>query len=406
MMEAELAITGLGRRGDGIAEWNGQTLHVPYVLPGEKVRAKIEGERPSVLARLVDGPGRVRPFCPHFGQCGGCQAQHMSAELYRQWKQGLLSEALRQQGIVTEAMPLVDAHGEGRRRASFHVRVDGGAVRAGFMEMRSHRLADIATCPILVPALGPLHGICVAIGAVLGNCDVSATATTGGLDVAVKAERRARERDLVRAAPLCAELGLARLSINGEVLATLSVPRIAMGRALITPPPQSFLQATAKGEEELSRLVGAAVGKAKAVADLFCGLGPFALRLAETTRIRAFDSDRAAISALLAASRQTPGLKPVEAEVRDLFREPLTAKELSAYGAVVFDPPRAGAEAQARQIARSEVRDVAAVSCDPGTLARDAAILMAGGYRLLTLTPVDQFKWSFHLEAVAHFRKD
>jgi len=405
MMEAELAITGLGRRGDGLAAWNDRVLHVPFALPGEKVRAEIEGERVRVLSRFMDGPDRVEPFCPHYGQCGGCQAQHMSEALYRRWKSGIVVEAFQKRGVEAPVTDLVDAHGEGRRRATYHVRVEGSVSRAGFMEIRSHRLADIANCPILVPALASLHGISCAIGAVLGDCDVSATATATGLDIAVKAARRTRQRELVRVAPLCAELGLARLSLNGEAVASPREPRIAMGWAMVAPPPQSFLQATARGEEELSRLVIAGVGKAKMVADLFCGLGPFALRLAETARVQAYDSDRAAVAALAAAHRRTPGLKPVAAEVRDLFREPLTAKELSPYAAVVFDPPRAGAEAQARQIARSDVRDVIAVSCDPGTLARDAAILVAGGYRLLAATPVDQFKWSFHLETVAHFRK-
>ncbi|MBM3520435.1 MAG: class I SAM-dependent RNA methyltransferase [Alphaproteobacteria bacterium] len=403
-MEEVLDITGLGRRGDGLATLVGRSVHVPFALPGEKVRAEVDGERARVMARLSDGPDRASPFCPHFGICGGCQMQHLAEAPYRQWKRGLVGEAFRHQKLMVEVAPLIDAHGEGRRRVSLHVRVKNGAVTAGFMEMRSHALVDIEACPILAPALAPIHGIACAMGAALGNCDLAATATETGLDIAVKAERPA-ERNLARAATLCTTLDLARLAINGETVAMLRAPQLAMGRARVSPPPQFFLQATAKGEEELSRLVLDAAGKAKVIADLFCGCGPFALRLAERSRVDAIDSDRAAVVALGAAHRQTPGLKPIVTTARDLFREPLAAKELSPYDAVVFDPPRAGAEAQARQIAKSTVRDVIAVSCDPATLARDAAILIAGGYRLLALTPVDQFKWSFHLEAVAHFRK-
>jgi 23S rRNA (uracil1939-C5)-methyltransferase len=170
-------------------------------------------------------------------------------------------------------------------------------------------------------------------------------------------------------------------------------------------PPVSFLQATVAGEQRLAERVVTAVGKAKSVADLFCGVGPFTLRLAETARVAAFDTDKAAIAALSRAIRATSGLKPVEPAVRDLFREPLVANEVKSFDAIVFDPPRAGAEAQARQIAKSKVKTVIAVSCDPITLARDTEILASGGYQIESVTPIDQFKWTSHVETVAVFRK-
>jgi 23S rRNA (uracil1939-C5)-methyltransferase len=177
------------------------------------------------------------------------------------------------------------------------------------------------------------------------------------------------------------------------------------GRARIPLPPGAFLQATALGEETLARLVLEAIGEAARIADLFCGIGPFALRLAEQASVLAMDGDDPALKAVDRAARGTPGLKPVTTEIRDLFRNPLTTRELDRYEAVIFDPPRAGAEAQARELAQSKVPTVIAVSCDPATLARDLAILVEGGYRIEAITPVDQFKYAAHVETVAVLRR-
>jgi 23S rRNA (uracil1939-C5)-methyltransferase len=198
---------------------------------------------------------------------------------------------------------------------------------------------------------------------------------------------------------------LARLTRHGELIAQRAVPTVKMGKARIALPPGSFLQATAAGEEALARLVDSHIDKPKVVADLFCGLGPFALRLAERARVAAFDSDQASIVALKAAAAATSGLKPVEAEARDLFRRPLVGPELKRFDAVVFDPPRQGAEAQSRELAKSAVPVVVAVSCNPATFARDVKILTEGGYRLTDVTPVDQFRHSAHVEIVARLSR-
>ena len=177
-----------------------------------------------------------------------------------------------------------------------------------------------------------------------------------------------------------------------------------MGKASVVLPPGAFLQATVEGEAVLARLVAEHAGNAKAVADLFCGVGPFALRLAERARVVAADTDAPAIAALRQAAK-TPGLKPIEAKARDLFRRPFAPDELKSFGAVVFDPPRQGAEAQARQLAASKVPLVVAVSCNAATFARDARLLVDGGYRLTAITPVDQFRYSAHVEIVARFER-
>jgi 23S rRNA (uracil1939-C5)-methyltransferase len=178
-----------------------------------------------------------------------------------------------------------------------------------------------------------------------------------------------------------------------------------MGRARVTLPPGAFLQATEAGESELARLVCAHAGKAQNIADLFCGVGPFALRLAENARVTAIDIDAAAIAALKNAASTTSGLKPIAAEARDLFQRPLVAPELKRFDAVIFDPPRPGAEAQARQLAASAVPVIIAVSCNRTTFARDVRILVDGGYRLTAVTPLDQFRYSFHVEIVARLEK-
>jgi 23S rRNA (uracil1939-C5)-methyltransferase len=185
----------------------------------------------------------------------------------------------------------------------------------------------------------------------------------------------------------------------------IAAPGIAMGRANVILPPGSFLQATALGEETLARLVADYAGKTKTIADLFCGVGPFALRLAERARVTAVDSDAKAIEALTGATKTASGLKPVEAFARDLFRRPLVVQELKTFDAVIFDPPRQGAEKQAQELAQSKVPLVIAVSCNAATFARDAKRLIDGGYRLDAVTPVDQFKYTAHVEIVARFAR-
>lgn len=398
-MTETVTITGLGQRGEGLTEHHGQRLFVPFTLPGETADIDVEGDRATVVSLRDASSARTAPFCPYFGTCGGCALQHAGPELYAGFKRDLVVEALRHRSIETDVSPLLHARGNGRRRAVLHTA--GGA--AGYMRARSHDLLDIDVCPILVPSLQTTAPrMAREIGAFIGTGDVLFTATDTGIDVAVKPAKRVKPERLV---PLAQRLRLTRLALDGEVIYQLTPPTLRMGRATVTLPVGSFLQATAAAEEALAGLVVAAVGKVRAVADLFGGLGPFALRLAETAKVAAFDADKPAIAALAQAVRHTQGLKAVTATTRDLFRDPLAPVELAPFDAVVFDPPRAGAEAQSRELAASKVRTVVAVSCDPRTFARDASILIAGGYRLESVTPVDQFAWSPHVEVVGVFRR-
>ncbi|MGE3832734.1 MAG: class I SAM-dependent RNA methyltransferase, partial [Parvibaculaceae bacterium] len=314
----------------------------------------------------------------------------------------LVVTALKHRGLSAEVGPLVDAHGAGRRRATLHVRKMADGIIAGFNAARSHDVHDIDVCPILVPALAAAPAIAREIGAIVGDCDVMFTACDNGIDVNIEAKRKLSPLVL---APLAEKTGLLRLSVSGESVVTRAKPFIAMDRAQVTPPPGSFLQATRMGEETLAALVLAAMGKTKHCLDLFCGVGPFALRIAEHAAVHAADSDAGALAALDAAARHAKGLKPIRTEKRDLFREPFTLAEFRPYDAVVFDPPRAGAEAQSRHLAKSKIPLIVAVACDPASFARDASILIAGGYRLEKVTPVDQFAFTAHVEMVGVFRK-
>lgn len=390
----QITIEHLNWRGEGVGD--GQTFR--NVLAGETVD-------PATGQVVQASPERIAPFCKYFVKCGGCQLQHWQEAPYRAWKKTLVASALQKRGLDFPVGDIIDAHGAGRRRVSLHVRRWDGVVTAGFMAARSHDLIDIDQCPILVPALLGAPEIARKLGAKLGDCDVSFTAADNGLDVTIKAERKIADEQMPRLAGLVAELNLARLNINGNLVAMRVAPIVSIGKALVQVPPGSFLQATKLGGETLANLVVAALGKSKSVADLFCGVGPFAFRVAEQAKVTAIDSDKPAIAALAQAARLASGLKPLKAEARDLMREPLVANELKEFDAVVFDPPRAGAEAQAKQLAKSAVKTIVAVSCDPASFARDAEILMGGGYKIRSLTAVDQFKWTSHVEIVGSFSR-
>ena len=398
----------MGHRGDGVAEVREQPVYVPYALPGETVEVEaVPGhpDRRHLLAVSIASPDRVEPICPHFGTCGGCAVQHWSRASYRAWKRGLVIDALAQAGIEAQVADLLDAHGEGRRRAVFHARAHNHDIlEVGFAAARSHRIVDIDRCPVLSPALAGAIDAAWDLAEILKRkgkpLDIQVTATEAGLDIDLRGSGLLPPTLMTKLAQSADAHRLARLTRHGELVAPRATPTIRVGKAVVSLPPGAFLQATAAGEAELARLVCAHAEGARTIADLFCGIGPFALRLAERAKITAADSDAAALAALDVAAKSTPGLKSIANERRDLFRRPLVETELNQFDAVVFDPPRQGAMAQAQKLARSEVPVVIAVSCNAATFARDLRILLDGGYRLETVTPVDQFRYTPHVESV------
>jgi 23S rRNA (uracil1939-C5)-methyltransferase len=408
-MTERLTISHLGHRGDGIADGPDGPVYVPCTLPGETVETEPwpgHPDRRHVLKVLTASEARATPICQHFGTCGGCALQHWQSAPYLAWKRGLVIAALQQANLECEVGDVIDAHGAGRRRATFHARRGGHDIlNVGFAAAQSHHIVPIDRCPILAPALDGAVSAAWAIAQMLDPVnkplDIQCTATDSGIDMDIRGSGRLSPKLSTRLAQAAAEQRLARLTRHGELVYQRSAPTIRIGRAVVELPPGAFLQATAEGEETLARLVISHLSGAKAAIDLFCGVGPFALRIAEFARVSAADSDEVAVAALTKAA-PAPGLKPVAAQARDLFRRPFLAQELGS-NAVVFDPPRQGAEAQAREIAKSKAPVVVAVSCNPTTFARDAKLLCDGGYRLTQVTPVDQFRYSMHTEVVAKF---
>jgi 23S rRNA (uracil1939-C5)-methyltransferase len=408
-----LVIGRLGHRGDGVADGPAGAIYVPDTLPGETVEVEgVPGQPDRRRLLNVEKPSaeRIAPICPYFGICGGCALQHWQTASYRAWKRGLVIAALRQVGVDAEVAELIDAHGEGRRRAVFHARhTKRDVIEVGFSAARAHNVIAIDRCPILAKSLDGAIKSAWAIAELLGPTrkplDIHITATDEGLDVDVRGSGPLTAATMGSLARAAERQNLARLTRHGELIAQARAPSLRMGSARVLLPPAAFLQATVEGEAMLSRLVLDACAGAKQVADLFAGVGPFALRLAATARVRAFDADEAAVAALNRAAETTRGLKSVEAQRRDLFRSPLSGAELARCEAVVFDPPRQGAHAQSRELAASSVPIIVAVSCNPGTFARDVRQLVDGGYRLTAVTPVDQFRYSSHVEIVARLEK-
>ncbi|MCV3735470.1 class I SAM-dependent RNA methyltransferase (plasmid) [Rhizobium sp. TRM96647] len=416
MSTETVTISRLGSGGDGIASGPEGPLYVPFTLPGETVAIARVKNHGTVISTSAASPDRIAPACPHFGPdgrngtCGGCSLQHASDGLYHAFKRGLVADALKSKGIAAEVAPLVIARPGERRRVVFTARRTEKGLLLGFNQAGSHHIVDIDQCPIsrpgIVGKLDAIRAVATALSTDSQGFRLTVLETLSGLDLAFEGVRKVGDRQR-RAVTECVLglSGITRVSHDGEILIEPQKPQIDFGGVLVSPPPGGFTQATKEAEDAMAALVLGHIGKAKRVADLFAGSGTFALRMARSARVHAVEGDEKALKALDHAARHAQGLKGVTVEKRDLFRRPLMASELKVFDAVVFDPPRAGAEDQCRELARSGVKKIAAVSCNPVTLARDLAILTAGGYRVTGVTPIDQFLWSSHVEAVATLEK-
>ncbi|MEH2512480.1 23S rRNA (uracil1939-C5)-methyltransferase [Nitrobacteraceae bacterium AZCC 1564] len=412
-MSERLTIDHVGHFGDGVALIDSASIYVPYALGGETVDvlpSPGHADRRTLAHVIEASPERIDPFCPHFGTCGGCAIQHWQDSAYRNWKRQLVVDTFAHAGIACEVEDLIDAHGTGRRRMTMHARQSQqGILRVGFAAAGRHEIIAIDHCPILAPAMrGAVEAaneIAELLKPVSKPLDIQITAADNGLDIDVRGSGPLNTAMLSALSKLAAKHDLARLTRHGELVIMRRAPVMRIGKAEVTLPPGSFMQPTLAGEEALAGLAVTLCKGAKHVADLFCGFGPFALRLAEKFKVTAFDSDAVAVAALQHAVKNTQGLKPIKAEARDLFRRPLMPQELRDVDCVVFDPPRQGAQAQSQQLAASKIARVVAVSCNPATFARDARILLDGGFKLDSVTPVDQFRHTPHVELVARFRR-
>tara|TARA_R110002094_G_scaffold2053_4_gene8628 strand:- start:8599 stop:9819 length:1221 start_codon:yes stop_codon:yes gene_type:complete len=402
----EHIITRLGHHGDGIADG---PLYAPITLPGEVVTGEVDGQTLRNVRIVTPSEDRVAPPCRHFKTCGGCQLQHASDDFVANWKLNVVRNALDAHGLETGLRPIITSPPQSRRRATFAAKRTKNGAMAGFHGRASDVVIEIPDCQLVQPEVLAALPIAEKL-AIVGTSRKAALAVTVtsskyGLDVAAQHGKALDGPLRQELAQLCDQMGLARLSWDSEVIAMRNPPHQQFGKAQVTPPPGAFLQATHHGEAALLAAVKEAVGDADRIADLFAGCGTFSLPLAETARVHAVESEAEMLIALDQGWRMAEGLKPVTTETRDLFRRPMLPDELAKTGAVVLDPPRAGAERQVAEIIRAAVPRIAYVSCNPVTFARDAHALVMAGYTLNWVQVVDQFRWSSHVELAASLTK-
>jgi len=403
----QVTIERLGLHGDGIAQG---PVYVPRGLPGEIVEGVVDGSRMDAPRIVTPSVERVRPRCAHYKACGGCALQHASDSFVSGWKMEVVRAALAARDIEAIPAGIETSPPRSRRRAVFSARRTKAGPLIGFHAPRSDAITRVPGCellhPDLIAAIPALEALVETGASRKATLRLTVSLSLAGPDVSISGGKpldRVLASDLARIAD---EAGLARLTWDHETVALIAAPAQAFGKAVVTPPPGAFLQATAEGEVALLRETRRAVEPASRVLDLFAGCGTFALPLAEAAEVHAVEGDAGMLAALDAGWRGASGLKRVTTEARDLFRRPLLADELNRFDAIVIDPPRAGAEAQMTEIARSNVGRIASVSCNPVTFARDSGLLLDAGYRLDRLVVVDQFRWSSHVEIAAGFSRD
>jgi 23S rRNA (uracil1939-C5)-methyltransferase len=412
----ELTIEALGGQGDGIARSGGETVFVPFTLPGDRVRARLGprrqgGREAREVEWLERGPGRAEPICRHFTRCGGCALQHLDPQTYRAAKLAGLHAALRRVGIDPAIVEPLRTVLPGRRRAGLGLRRPSNAAApaiVGFRERSSHTVVDLRECAVLEPNLwaliAPLRDLAAVVLLPGGMAEVNLTRTDSGIDMLVEASAPPELSSLEALAGFAARHDIARIVWRAgrtDIPVVERRPvRMVFSGTVVAFPPGGFLQASPAAEAILVAEITAAIGDGRPALDLYAGLGTFTFALATTGPVHAVDADAAAVAAVTAA--RTAG---VTTERRNLDHDPLPLEALSGYAAAIFDPPRSGALRQAVALAASTIPTIAAISCNPATFVRDATLLIAGGYRLDRVVPVDQFTWTSHLELVGVFRR-
>jgi 23S rRNA (uracil1939-C5)-methyltransferase len=409
--EKEFDIAALAHEGDGKTV---EGVFVPYALPGERVRTRSDGRRTQIVEILRQSPHRVAPPCTHFGTCGGCALQHLELVAYRNWKREQVVQAFAHRGFPNlDIKGLLFVEPGSRRRIELAATRSHEGVSLGFHERHGKTIVPISECHVarpeivaLIPKLKSLAEEAFDLGQ---SGDIAVLWTKEGADVSVLPETR-RVQDFgplrrMRLSNLAAELDLARLTIDGEVIVERRRPFMKLGTVDVVPPPGAFVQPVAEAEQAMQHLVVAGLAGCKRLLDLFSGCGTFTFPLATKHPVHAVEADEAALEAVDQAARAARGLKPITQAQRDLYRRPLLPAELKRFDGAVLDPPRSGARAQCEQLAKSPIKRIVYVSCDPATLARDARSLVDGGFTLAAVTPIDQFLWSPHIEVVGYFER-
>ncbi|MEP5153151.1 class I SAM-dependent RNA methyltransferase [Planktotalea sp.] len=396
-------IERLGHQGDGIAAG---PIFVPRTLPGERVQGVRDGDRLTDVKIVEPSDLRVAAICRHYKGCGGCQLQHAAEPFVTDYKQQIVQSALEAHGIETEFRAMATSPAQSRRRATFAVRRTKKGALWGFHARGSDTVVTTPDCQLVVPEIldiNPLMDDLAKIGGSRkGEMSVNVTLSEVGLDVLVKGGKPLDRELTLALSGIVEKHGLARLTWDDEVIGMRNPPHQVFGAAKVTPPPGAFLQATQHGQDVLTQAVMDAVEGARGV-DLFAGCGTFTLPLAKRSEMLGVEGEKSMITALDAGWRKATDLKKVVSVARDLFRRPLMPDELKQFDFAVLDPPRAGADAQVAKLAKSELKQIAYVSCNPVTFARDAKTLIEAGFALEWVQVVDQFRWSSHVELAAKF---
>lgn len=405
-----IEIQELGVKAEGKAiRSNGDICYIPNALPKETVQAQFSSTGAIITKIIKKSHNRVEPFCGHFPRCGGCSAQHISKNHYTQWKIGIIEKAMKTRGLKTTLKDLIDAHGAGRRRVTFHGNKNKTGISAGFMSAKTNDILNIDNCPVLSPDLETAINVSRDIIRMMQinhkSLDILLTQTATGIDCNIDGIQNSGQQFFSEISEITYKYDLARVTVERETVIETRSPIIFAGDSKIVLPPKSFLQPTKYGEEILVDLVLKNTQEASHVLDLYCGIGPFTLAIAQKTPVYSFDNDAMAINALTKAANNTSGLKPIKAERRNLKANPLLPYELDMFDIIVLDPPRQGAFEQIKQILLSKVNNIIYVSCNPISFARDASILIEGGFNLEPINPIDQFKFTSHVELLALFKR-
>jgi 23S rRNA (uracil1939-C5)-methyltransferase len=414
---AQVTVETLGGLGDGIASLNGRPVFIPKSCPGDRLDVRIVHENQHGLQGVIThilspGPARQTAPCRYFERCGGCTLQQLAPPHYREFKTRMLHSALAQGGFPRPEADVLFLPPGTRRRVEFKVKQVGDRIALAFHELRSHTPIAVDECMVLKPELqsliAPLAAALSATTFTPHPYAVSLTAADSGIDMTLTF-KGGDIRSLPKMDRLCKELGLARISVRTpdtkpQTVADIAPVEMQLGAYRIALPADAFLQATAEGQSHLTKVVMEAAGNVSSVVDLFCGIGTYSFPLSHVARTHAVEMDEDMVGSVHASIKRH-AVKNLSCEQRDLFKYPLTAKELERFDMAVINPPRIGAKVQTQQLAQSPVATIAMVSCNPATFARDARILKQSGFTLASVQGIDQFLWSQHLEIIAVFKR-
>jgi 23S rRNA (uracil1939-C5)-methyltransferase len=406
--------------GDGVGEYEGLPIYVPYSMADEIVRVEINQITSSLLkGRLLEiiseSPHRNIPACEYFGKCGGCSLQHLSPNDYRQLKTNNALKILKELHQPEDLMqPIIEIGAKERRRITLSVRVHKGEIILGYSSAKSHDIIGIESCPVIVPILNallkPLKECVQQMKKPSIIMGISLTLASNGIDMLVRSKAPLKSNDCELLQKFAVQNNVIRAAsqindnINYQMIYFNCEPLVRFGELTVAIPVGAFLQASEKAESVISAMVKVHLADCTNVVDIYSGCGTYSFPLHETADyISAYEGSAEMVAAIHNACLLNNLDHKIIATNRNLYALPLTKSELQQFDGAIINPPRNGASPQIKQLAASNISKVVMISCNPSTFSRDAAILLASGYQLQSLTPIDQFVWSSHLEIVGLF---